>query len=227
MAQAAVYRFRCPSCKNVIATLEANNLSLTGNATVSGTPSAASSNWLKCTDCNQFCGVEGAVAPNSSVQAVSKVTAHLGGTELAPGDWLMHDGHYGSYYKHHFIYIGNGEFVSRQTNGVVLEGRAQYQGKKAWLIYRGGVGAANKAKGRIGEKGYNLANNNCEHFCSDCCGFGHKSEQVFVSSGKAMVKLGSALASALNTNPNVNYTSSMHGGFSSMGGFSVGVRFSF
>eukprot|EP00485_Elphidium_margaritaceum_P013103 CAMPEP_0202693762 /NCGR_PEP_ID=MMETSP1385-20130828/7797_1 /ASSEMBLY_ACC=CAM_ASM_000861 /TAXON_ID=933848 /ORGANISM="Elphidium margaritaceum" /LENGTH=210 /DNA_ID=CAMNT_0049349493 /DNA_START=94 /DNA_END=726 /DNA_ORIENTATION=+ len=210
-----------------MARLDAGSLSLNGNVTLTGSPNTQNGNWLKCTDCNKCCVIEGGFASNASTAATTKITAHCGGTELQPGDWLMMDGHHGGYYKHHFIYVGNGEFVSRQTNGVVLEGRAQYQNKKAYLIYRGGLACANKAKSRIGEKGYNLASNNCEHFCSDCCGLGHKSEQVFVSSGKAMVKLGSALANAVNSNPNMKFTSSMQGGFSSMGGFSMGVSFSF
>lgn len=109
----------------------------------------------------------------------------------------------------------------------MLEGKDKYNGIKAWLIYRGGQGCANKAKSRLGDKAYNLASNNCEHFASDCAGFGHKSEQVKIVYGKAIVKLGSALANALNTNPNIKFTSSLQGGYSSMGGFSAGVRFNF
>eukprot|EP01083_Nonionella_stella_P094301 264515_1 len=228
MAQPS-YNFRCPGCKQVIATLTGSDISITGSATICGNfpPQNYNSNWVQCSKCNRYCVAEGGSGSYSAPSSVQKITAHLGSMELLSGDWLMTDGHYGGFYKHHFIYIGNGEFVSRQLNGVLLEGKAQYHGKKAWLIYRGGQGCANKAKSRIGDKKYDLATNNCEHFCSDCSGFGHKSEQVFISAGKAAVKLGSALANAINSNPNMKFTSSFQGGVSSMGGFSAGVRFNF
>ena len=120
-----------------------------------------------------------------------------------------------------------------QQHGVVLEGRKEYEGVKAWLIYRGGQSAVNQARARLGQKGYDIATNNCEHFASSCCGLGHQSGQVIVSVGKVIVKGGSALAKAFgisNTpfaNPNVSITGGTTGGFSSMGGFSVGMSFSF
>eukprot|EP00111_Clytia_hemisphaerica_P024403 TCONS_00072000-protein len=150
-----------------------------------------------------------------------------GSSLFTPGDWLMTDGPKSSIYKHHFIYVGRGEFVSRQTNGVQLEKASVYQGKKCWLVNRGGQAAASKARARVGESGYNLVTNNCEHFCSEVSGLGHHSEQVFVSTGKACVTLGSALANHLGLGgSNVRFTSSVSGGLTSMGGFGGGISFS-
>eukprot|EP01084_Bolivina_argentea_P042657 78640_1 len=234
MAQASVYKFKCNSCKQVIAEVKGNACSLKGNATIVSNfpPQNWNSNWIKCSKCNQFAAIEG--TNTSAVYSnTTTITATLGGTKLVPGDWLMKDGTYGSSYKHHFIYIGNGQFVSFQTSGVKLEGKVEYNGVKAWLIYRGGQSAADKARAQIGNGGYNLATNNCEHFASACCGLGHKSNQVIVSLGKAVVVGGSQLAKALGissnvfANPNVKVTGNYSGGFSSMGSFSVGFSVSF
>jgi hypothetical protein len=54
---------------------------------------------------------------------------------------------------------------------------------------------ANRARQRIGEKGYNLVFNNCEHFAQQCRNGTHKSSQVqeHITVGTARVIVGSAL----------------------------------
>eukprot|EP00971_Amphidinium_carterae_P313595 6232752-Amphidinium_carterae.1 len=60
-------------------------------------------------------------------------------------------------------------FVSRQKHpeGVQLEPADKYVGKEATRVFRGGQAAAERARARVGEAGYCLLGNNCEHFCSE------------------------------------------------------------
>ena len=53
--------------------------------------------------------------------------------------FIIHNIKQQNFYKHHFIYVGNGEFVSFQKTGVIKEDRNVYQGRKAWFIYRGDI----------------------------------------------------------------------------------------
>jgi hypothetical protein len=200
-------KFTCPVDGEALASLEDGVLTVNGDVTMCGGMS------LKCTKHDVFL-----------VGAGAGVTATLGGMDLLPGDWLAIDG---AVYKHHTLYVGNGEFVSYQTSGVLLEGSSEYQGKRAHLVHRGGASAAAKARSRVGERAYNLLTNNCEQFCSACVGLGHHSKQVVVAAGKCSVVAGSALANHLNRNSNISYTCGLSGGFSTGGGFSGGLVFKF
>lgn len=153
--------------------------------------------------------------------------AYVGNTLLEPGDWLVSDGSLGGIYKHHFIYVGNGEFVGYNTDGVRKEIKSEIEGKKVYLKNRGGLAVAQKALSRIGENKYNLITNNCEHFCSSVSGYGHKSEQVIVGTGKIVAPILSHLGNSINSNPNVKFHSNMTGGFTTGGGFSGGISFRF
>ena len=109
-----------------------------------------------------------------------------------------------------------------QTKGVLLEGKKEYNGCKAWLVYRGGQCAATKARSRVGQKGYNVFSNNCEHFASEVCGLGKKSNQVRIASGKLAIVLGTELARALGYRgsfPKVTMT----GGLTT-GGYTISQR---
>merc|ERR1740131_395733 len=61
------YAFTCPSCHQTIATLSGNNVSITGNATITASfpPQNYASNWLKCSSCNRFTVMNGAAAAHA------------------------------------------------------------------------------------------------------------------------------------------------------------------
>eukprot|EP00298_Acanthocystis_sp_HF-20_P023889 c33779_g1_i1.p1 GENE.c33779_g1_i1~~c33779_g1_i1.p1 ORF type:complete len:171 (-),score=27.91 c33779_g1_i1:127-639(-) len=150
----------CPNC-NKKGKLENGTFSCDMNITLTGNGPVETS--IKCTDCDRYLVVE--------------IVAKIGETVLLPGDWLM-TGDNSSSQKQHFIYIGNGQIVGRQSGGdkkVVSEDMRVYQGKKTWLIYRGGAVAANNAKSRIGEY---LVSSNSELFVGECCSRGAISKQV-------------------------------------------------
>ena len=129
--------------------------------------------------------------------------------------------------KHHCIYLGDGEFVTRLQlrKAVCIIGAHHYLGKDAVIVYHGGQAAADRARARVGEHGWNLVSNNCEHFCSECCDFGHHSEQVLVSAGKLGTHV---IATTLNVLFGSKSSFSFHavspGGFSTTGGFGIGLK---
>ena len=57
----STYKFRCPTCKTVIAELNGNNIKIMGNATICSSfpPANYNSNWIKCSAHNQFAVIEG------------------------------------------------------------------------------------------------------------------------------------------------------------------------
>lgn len=217
--------FRCPTCHSVILTKDGGSWSVLGNATfvTDFPPADINAPFAKCSDHDVFLVADGAGG------AVGGATARLGDTELLPGDWLMHEGQLGGVYYHHFMYIGGGYFVSRQTSGVVREEPEAYQGTRARLVHRGGSAAADRAIARVGERGYNLVTDNCEHFCSEVCGLGGGSEQVVVGSGKLLVAtLGLLGGFAQNSGQSYSFVGGISGGISAgRRGFSAGVRFDF
>ena len=185
--------FRCPTCKKVLATAKGANVTICGgNVTIAGDfpPPNMMAPWVKCTDHNVFLVADGASATNTSTGgsgASGGIVVRFRGEEMLVGDWMMQASGGGTYY-HHFLYVGAGKFVSRQQKGVVLEPTSKYIGTKATRVLRGGQGAADRARARVGESGYNLLTNNCEHFCSQICGRGHHSEQVRVGTGKLLTQ---------------------------------------
>lgn len=178
-------------------------------------------------DGNSGAGDDGYGGGDAGGSSGGRITASLGNMELQPGDWLMTAGTLGDLYYHHFLYIGNGSFVSRQKHGVVHEGRELYNGKTASLVLRGGQGAADMASSRVGEGGYCLVTKNCEHFCSEVCGRGHSSEQVVVGSGTLLATTLQLLGHAIHSEGSSwRFVGGTTGGFSAgRGGFSGGVRF--
>ena len=95
------------------------------------------------------------------------------------------------------------------------------------ILYHGGEQAAQRAIKRIGEKGYDLLTNNCEHFASECCGLGKKSAQVSLSSGKLLAGIfavGAQLLAA-SGNPCLSFIVGVVGANTYDGGFKGGVSF--
>lgn len=228
--------FRCPVCQQVSLTLDNGSVSINGNVTIvtDFPPPDWNMPFAKCNDHDAFLvpdgqGHGGSNSGNGGGGPGGGGTAKLGDMDLQAGDWLLTAGSMGDVYYHHFIYVGNTTFVSRQKNGVVQEQGNKYEGKKATLVCRGGQGAADKALARVGEGGYCLMSKNCEHFCSEVCGHGHESRQVVVGTGKLLATTVSLLGSAIQSEgSNFRMVGGTTGGFSAgRGGFSVGIRCSF
>eukprot|EP00930_Biecheleria_cincta_P082976 TRINITY_DN72615_c0_g1_i1.p1 TRINITY_DN72615_c0_g1~~TRINITY_DN72615_c0_g1_i1.p1 ORF type:complete len:232 (-),score=31.41 TRINITY_DN72615_c0_g1_i1:226-921(-) len=225
--------FLCPVCRSVSLIVDGGNATINGNVNIvtDFPPPTWNMQFAKFTDHDVFlipdgnngAGDDGYGGGGGSGGAGGRITASLGNMGLQPGDWLMTAGTLGDLYYHHFLYIGNGSFVSRQRRGVVHEGREVYNGKKATLVQ----GAANEAFSRVGEGGYHLVTNNCEHFCSEVCGRGHSSEQVVVGSGKLLATTLQLLGNAIRSEGSSwHFVGGTTGGFSAgRGGFSAGVRF--
>ena len=88
-------------------------------------------------------------------------------------------------YSHHGIYAS--EDLKTFLNGGVLEVRSFNQ--EELRLKRHPQDIINYAFSRVGEGGYNLISNNCEHFANDCLFGKKKSSQVdsvlaFVLGGK-------------------------------------------
>ena len=215
----SVVRYTCPVDGKEVATLENGNLIIKGNLTMG--------NDYKCSDHNV------ALLANGCGQNAGGITASVGGTTLQPGDWLVTDGDaVPGAYQHHFMYVGDGEFVSRQrkpgNGGVLLEQRSVYEGKKAAIVHSGGQSVADAARRRVGETGFNLLTKNCEHFCSEVCGMGTKSVQALVGTGKLTTAIALTVASFAgnSSSNNVSFRGGISGGFSACrGGFSGGIGF--
>ena len=99
----------------------------------------------------------------------------------SPGCYKVHDFKIGDWIKmplskvlnladHHFIYVGCADVIEYdRAQGVIRTTMEDGWHKKAKLVRtNGGDDAALKAKSRVGEKSYNLKDNNCEHFCAWC-----------------------------------------------------------
>ena len=72
----ATYKFRCPSCKKVIAELNGGNCSIMGDATICSDfpPQNYNSNWIKCTKDNQYAVIEGHAAKANNTTKVQYTT---------------------------------------------------------------------------------------------------------------------------------------------------------
>lgn len=109
-------------------------------------------------------------------------------------------------YTHHGIYIGGGEVIhysgladgltSGPVTSITLEG---FSGGKNFYIkehplpkyIRDEVVA--RARSRLGEQFYDVATNNCEHFCEWCIEGSHDSSQVDAATGAAASVTSSAI----------------------------------
>ncbi len=101
-------------------------------------------------------------------------------------------------YYHHGIYVSDNKVIHYNTegDGDGLSGNAKvlctslddfleggkcqvrnYSSYEKKLLFPAGI-IAKRAKGKLGEKGYNLVFNNCEHFANWCALGVKKSEQV-------------------------------------------------
>jgi hypothetical protein len=144
------------------------------------------------TDCEDFCA--------SQPQQISKRAIALGGN-LHSAKWLLRADEeplLGSHivtprrgYLHHGIYVGGGKIVHyaglvhglyrRPVEETTLDRFAR--GRPVWvrsdaapIFSRREV--VRRARSRMGENGYRLLTNNCEHFCEWCLHGEHRSYQV-------------------------------------------------
>ena len=96
-----------------------------------------------------------------------------------------------SWYDHHGIYVGNGRVVhyagycrGYHAGPVEEVSLAQFERGLGFRIRRhdaaprSGQEIAARARSRIGENGYRLLANNCEHFCEWCSSGRGRSRQV-------------------------------------------------
>ena len=117
--------------------------------------------------------------------------------EVAVGSHLVSQRHFHGAlpYTHHGIYIGNGQVVHYVGLGddpdadgtkiqvVTLEGF--HGGNGYWLVPHplapfAGEKVVERARSRLGEDGYSVCANNCEHFCNWAIDGNHASQQVDV-----------------------------------------------
>eukprot|EP01084_Bolivina_argentea_P033934 62751_1 len=68
------YTFQCCSCKHVLAKVEGNSCSLLGNATIvtNFPPSNWNSQWLKCSNCNQFAVIDSGSAHDKKMAEMKR-----------------------------------------------------------------------------------------------------------------------------------------------------------
>ena len=107
-------------------------------------------------------------------------------------------------YTHHGIYVGQRRVIhyagwaNNQATGPVeetdLNSFTQGNGYSIVHHYRADLPEVivARARRRIGETDYNLASNNCEHFCNSCVNDDHHSRQVDVATAPGALTLGSA-----------------------------------
>jgi hypothetical protein len=117
--------------------------------------------------------------------------------EVAVGSHLVSQRHFHGAlpYTHHGIYIGNGQVVhyaglsddpdadGTKIQVVTLEGF--HGGNGYWLVPHplapfAGEKVVERARSRLGEDGYSVCANNCEHFCNWAIDGNHASQQVDV-----------------------------------------------
>lgn len=109
------------------------------------------------------------------------------GQSLAPGAHVVT---HRRGYDHHGIYLGNGRVIHysgrlRHPEGLVEEvsmdefcrGRPLEEARRERRVF-GRDEIVQRARSRLGEHGYRLLSNNCEHFCSWCVAGENRSEQV-------------------------------------------------
>ena len=102
---------------------------------------------------------------------------------MAVGDWWSVSS---TIYRHHFIEVFHGKVVhlfdeaklQRLASVRVDDEFVATRGRKKRLHGSGGLAAAQLAMSRIGDSGYDLAYNNCEHFARWCTTGEHRSKQV-------------------------------------------------
>lgn len=97
-------------------------------------------------------------------------------------------------YSHHGIYIGNEEVIhysgfseTFKSGKIEKISLTEFSGTKGYEIIEhtnikySCIEIVNRAKSRLGEDGYNLVVNNCEHFVNWCIENKHASKQAFIS----------------------------------------------
>lgn len=111
-------------------------------------------------------------------------------------------------YTHHGIYVGHGRIIhyagwaNNQATGPVeetdLDSFTQGNGYSIVHHYHSDPPEVivARARRRIGETDYNVASNNCEHFCNSCVNDDHHSRQVDVATAPGALTLGSAVGLA-------------------------------
>jgi hypothetical protein len=111
-------------------------------------------------------------------------------------------------YEHHGIYVGNGEVIHYSGDKANKRGATIRrdtiekfaQGRAVEVVSYGqrlrGTEAVRRAETRLGENGYNLFGNNCEHFARWCVTGDHESEQVVDRSAQLGGGVGGAAATA-------------------------------
>ncbi len=109
-------------------------------------------------------------------------------SQLTPGSHLVT---HRRGYDHHGIYLGNGRVIHyagrlRYPEGLVEEVTvAEFCRGRALAVERSTAGMSfdpeeivRRARSRLGEQGYRVLSNNCEHFCSWCTNGQSRSSQV-------------------------------------------------
>ncbi len=101
--------------------------------------------------------------------------------QLELGDHLAVDR---GIYKHHGIYVGDGNVVAFLSTGVTEYPLEDFiEGDDLYVINHDDAKfdretIVQRARDRLGEQGYNLVTNNCEHFANKCITDEEKSYQV-------------------------------------------------
>jgi len=119
------------------------------------------------------------------------------------GDHLVTNIDVAGVFEHHGIYVGSGQVIhfTAEDGKVVETGLGSFSDGSEIRIKRQASDpeeAVRRARNRIGETGYNLATNNCEHFVNECID-GRKtsnqtSRQIHVSAHAGALMAGGALA---------------------------------
>ena len=107
-------------------------------------------------------------------------------------------------YTHHGIYVGQQRVIhyagwaNNQATGPVEETDLDSftQGNGYSIVHHENADRPEvivaRARRRIGETDYNVASNNCEHFCNSCVNEDHHSRQVDVATAPGALTLGAA-----------------------------------
>jgi hypothetical protein len=117
-----------------------------------------------------------------------------------PGDLIYVD-RYGGIFEHYGIYAGEGKVIHRTEKGVRKTTLDKFcKDSSSYNIERSSnpEKMLKRARARLGEEGYNLAPNNCEHFARWCVGGVGPSVQVDdVAIGTVAIGLGAAIGLGL------------------------------